>query len=81
MARDRAHEDEFPLTHESLAAMLGVRRASIGETTAILQSARLIRCHRGRVRVIDRAGLEARACECYRTVRNAFDRLLPGSFA
>jgi len=81
MARDRAHEDEFPLTHESLAAMLGVRRASIGETIAILQSARLIRRHRGRVRILDRAGLEARACECYGTVRHAFDRLLPGSFA
>lgn len=81
MARDRAHEDEFPLTHESLAAMLGVRRASIDETTAILQSARLIRRHRGRVRVLDCAGLEARASECYRTVRHAFDQLLLGSFA
>jgi CRP-like cAMP-binding protein len=81
MARDRAHEDEFPMTHEALASMLGVRRASIGETIAILQSASLIRCRRGRVRVLERTGLEARACECYRTVRQAFDRLLPGSFA
>lgn len=81
MARDRAHEDEFPVTQECLAAMLGVRRASIGETIAILQAARLIHSRRGRVSVLDRAGLEARACECYRIVRQAFDRLLPGSFA
>lgn len=80
MARDRAHDDAFPLTQESLAAMLGVRRASVGETIAVLQCARLIGRHRGRVRVLDRAKLEARACECYRAVRHAFERLLPGSF-
>jgi CRP-like cAMP-binding protein len=81
MARDRAHEDEFPLTHEALAAMLGVRRASVSQAIGGLQAAGLIRSYRGSVQILDRAGLEARACECYRTVRRAFDRLLPGSFA
>jgi len=80
MAHDRIREDEFFLTHECLAAMLGVRRASVTEVTGRLQDAGLIRRSRSRVRVLDRAGLEAHACECYRAIRRAYDRLLPGSF-
>ena len=65
MALDRLHGDVFPMTHEFLASMLGVRRAGITETTGELQRAGLIRNHRGEVTVVDRPGLEAAACECY----------------
>ena len=65
MALDRVPGDNLPMTHEFLAAMLGVRRAGITETTGELQRSGLIRNHRGEVTVVDRAGLEAAACECY----------------
>ncbi len=58
--------------------MLGVRRPSVSVAVAGLQDAGLIRYHRGRIAVIDRAGLEAASCECYRVVRDEFDRLLGG---
>jgi CRP-like cAMP-binding protein len=78
MTHDRVSQGErFPLTQEFLAVMLGVRRAGVSLAANALRDAGLIRYSRGAVRVLDRAGLEAAACECYRIVRREFDRLLP----
>jgi CRP-like cAMP-binding protein len=76
MTHDRAHSDEFPLTHEFLSHMLGVRRVSVTQVLKPLQDAGLIRNHRGNITVLDRARLEAASCECYRSVRDEFDRRL-----
>jgi Mn-dependent DtxR family transcriptional regulator len=57
--------------------MLGVRREGVTAAALKLQSAGLIRYARGRVRVLDRAGLEQRTCECYAVVKREYDRLLP----
>ena len=76
MARDRMEGDVIPMTHEFLASMLGVRRAGITETTGELQRAGLIRNHRGEVTIVDRDGLEAAACECYRIDHERLQRLL-----
>jgi CRP-like cAMP-binding protein len=76
MTHDRVGADEMPLTQEILAMMLGVRRPSVTVAAGMLQRAGFIRYHRGRLTVLDRAGLEAAACECYRVVRDEFDRLL-----
>jgi CRP-like cAMP-binding protein len=76
MTHDRVGSDQFQLTQELLAQMLGVRRPSVTVAAGALQKAGLIRYQRGRIRIIDRAGLEARACECYKTVREEFDRLI-----
>lgn len=59
MAHDRLEEDDLPVTHEALSAILGVRRSGVTVATAALQEAGLIRTGRGRIRVLDRAGLEA----------------------
>jgi CRP-like cAMP-binding protein len=77
LTHDRVGSDEFPITHEFLAQMLGVRRPSVSLVAATLQQAGLIRYHRGRVQVTDRKGLEAAACECYGVLREVFDRLIP----
>lgn len=61
--------------------MLGVRREGVTEGAMKLQKAGLIRCSRGRISVLDRAGLEARSCECYAAVENEYDRLLPAETA
>ena len=71
--RDRVGTDEFPLTHEFLAVMLGVRRATVTVTAGTLQTAGLIAYRHGRVTVRDRAGLEESACECYAAIRDAVD--------
>ena len=77
MTHDRVRQaDRFPLTQEFLAVMLGVRRAGVTVAAGHLQSAGLIRYHRGGVQVLDRDGLEAASCECYRVVRARLDRLL-----
>jgi Mn-dependent DtxR family transcriptional regulator len=57
--------------------MLGVGRHAVNETAQSLQEAGLIRYRRGRITVLDRAALEATACECYAVVRAEFERLLP----
>jgi CRP-like cAMP-binding protein len=66
MARDRMDGDVLPMTHEFLASMLGVRRAGVTETVGELHRSGLVRNHRGEVTIVDRDGLEAAACECYR---------------
>jgi CRP-like cAMP-binding protein len=76
MSHDRVGTDEFPLTHEFLAQMLGVRRPTVTAAAGSLQSAGLIRYHRGRVTVVDREGMEAASCECYGVVAEELDRLL-----
>jgi CRP-like cAMP-binding protein len=76
MTHDRVGADEFHLTQEFLAQMLGVRRPSVTVAAGLLQKAGLIRYQRGRIRIVDRASLENTACECYETVRQEFDRLL-----
>ena len=76
MSSDRTQSDMLPLTQEFLSSMLGVRRAGVTETAGELQRSGLIRYHHGQITVIDREGLEATACECYRLDRDRFDRLL-----
>jgi len=76
MTQDRVGGAELNLTQQILSEMLGVRRASVTTAAGVLQKAGLIAYHRGRVRVLDRAGLEGAACECYAVVRAEFDRLL-----
>jgi CRP-like cAMP-binding protein len=77
MTHDRVHGDEFVLTQEFLAQMLGAERELVNETTRALGERGLISYSRGQVTVIDRAGLQATGCECYEIVRAEFDRLLP----
>jgi CRP-like cAMP-binding protein len=76
MTHDRMQSDEFLLTHEFLAMMLGVRRAGVTVSAAGLKRAGLIRYKRGSVTIIDRGGLEQRSCECYGVSKREFDRLL-----
>jgi Mn-dependent DtxR family transcriptional regulator len=76
MTHDRVIGDEFYLTQEFLAQMLGVRRASVTVAAGMLQQAGLIRYHRGAVTIVDRAGLEDASCACYAIVRDTFERLL-----
>jgi CRP-like cAMP-binding protein len=75
-AHDRADGDEFPMTHEFMAMMLGVRRPGVSLAAGVLQKAGLIHYVRGRMTVTDRPGLEAASCECYHTTRREFARLL-----
>jgi len=75
MTHDRVSGDTFPLTHEFLSQMLGVRRATITEAMGPLQQAGLITYARGIVQIVDRAGLEAVSCECYRIIRDEYRRL------
>ena len=77
LSLDRQSSPELVMTQESIAAMLGVRREGVTEAAGKLQSAGLIRYSRGRIDVLDRAGLETRACECYRIMEAECDRLLP----
>ncbi len=76
MMSDRVESDQVPLTHESLADTLGVGRPSVTLAAAALQSRGLIRYSRGVITVLDRPGLEAHACECYRIIHDEYDRLL-----
>jgi CRP-like cAMP-binding protein len=75
MTHDRMHEQDFHLSHEFLAVMLGVQRPTVSVVAATLQQAGLIRYRHGRVTVTNRHGLEAAACECYPIVRAHFNRL------
>ena len=76
MTHDRVGADEFHLTQELLAQMLGVRRPSVTVAAGGLQRAGLIHYQRGRIRIADRPRLEAASCGCYDTVRQDIDRLL-----
>ena len=67
MARDRMGSDEFPLTQEFVAMMLGASRPTVTVVAGTLQKAGLITYHRGQVKIVDGEKLEAASCECYRT--------------
>jgi CRP-like cAMP-binding protein len=75
---DRAGTDDFSLTHEFLAQMLGVRRASVSEVASALQQAGLIRYAYGRISITNRAGLDQVACECYGIITREYERLIEG---
>lgn len=77
LSLDRLHSDELVMTQELIANMLGVRREGVTEAAGRLQDAGLIRYRRGHISVLDRVGLEHRACECYAVVKREYDRLLP----
>lgn len=77
MSQDRAHSECFHVTHEGMATMLGVRRVGVTLAASELQDSGLIRYHRGELVVLDRAGLEARACSCYATDRALHRALFP----
>ena len=77
LSLDRLMGDELVMTQELIANMLGVRREGGTEAVLNLQKAGLIRYARGHIKVLNRAGLEARTCECYAVVKKEYDRLLP----
>ncbi len=67
--------NELQLTHELIALTLGVRRAGIGEVAVDFKSTGVIDYQRGHIQILDRQGLEAMACECYRVIKGEYDRL------
>ncbi len=77
LSLDRLPGPDLPMTQELIANMLGVRREGVTEAALRLQKAGLISYGRGRISVLDRPGLEQRACECYAVVKREYDRLLP----
>ncbi|GAB6044389.1 Crp/Fnr family transcriptional regulator [Endothiovibrio diazotrophicus] len=77
LSLDRLPSNELTMTQELIANMLGVRREGVTDAAGDLQRAGLIHYRRGKITILDRPGLEARVCECYRVVKNEFDRLLP----
>lgn len=73
MTGDRLDANKFHLTQEFLADMLGIRRVGVTKAASVLQQRKLIAYHRGHLRILDREGLEAVACTCYRTVKDLQD--------
>ena len=78
---DRTQASQLTLTQELIARTMGVRREAITVAAQKLQAAGMIRYARGSIRVLDRSGIELLACECYKIVKDEFDRLLPGEIA
>jgi CRP-like cAMP-binding protein len=81
LSLDRLNSSDLVMTQELIANMLGVRREGVTAAAGQLHKAGLIRYRRGRISVLDRAGLERRTCECYAVVKNEYDRLLPSPLA
>ena len=77
LSLDRLQGDDIGITQEMIAHMLGVRRESVADAAHKLQKLGLVQYWRGRISVLDRRGLEQRACECYSVLRKEYDRLLP----
>ena len=76
MTQDRVKSNEFRLTHEFLAHMLGVRRSGVSLAARALQKKKLIRYSRGNITILNRKGLEAASCNCYRVVKDLYDQAL-----
>src|SRR5664279_3716139 len=74
MTRDRVGSDEFPLTHEFLAHMLGLRREGVTEAASALKRRKLIAYNRGKIEILDVKRLKASSCSCYQTVKAVYDR-------
>lgn len=78
LTHDRVGGDDFPLTHQVLSQMLGVRRATVTEAMGYIQERGAIAYEMGRVHIRDRALLESLSCECYTIIAREFERLLGG---
>jgi hypothetical protein len=76
MTRDRVGREDFYLTQEFLAYMLGVRRSGVSMAAGTLQDAGLIRYRRGNIEILDAVRLESVSCECYRTIKDAYEELM-----
>jgi CRP-like cAMP-binding protein len=72
MTRERVGSDEFPLTHEFLAHMLGVRREGVTEAASALKRHKLINYSRGKIQILDVRGLKASTCSCYQIVNAVY---------
>lgn len=81
LSLDRLPGNELAMTQELISNMLGVRREGVTEAALKIQAAGIISYTRGRIKVLDRVGLEQRACECYSVVKVEYDRLLPHQMA
>jgi hypothetical protein len=73
MTRDRVGSNEFRLTHELLAGLLGGRRVGVTMAAGVLQKRKLIKCGRGEITILDRKRLSAAACECYQIIKRIYD--------
>ena len=76
MTHDRVGSEKLHVTQEFVSNLLGVRREGVSLTTGSLRNKGVIICKRGYITILDRAGLEATACECYRVIKDEYDRLL-----
>ena len=81
LSLDRLEGDDLVMTQELIANMLGVRREGVTDAAGKVQNAGLISYSRGRIKILNRVGLEHRTCECYQVVKSEYERLLPDTFS